>query len=110
MFDLRLVGIVAVGCGVLVEVLKAQGTKTNILALLSTFFGVILTLGVLGYDGGVQVITEKVVLGAVIGASTSGIYDIGKGLKQAFQIRKSIELFDTLEGGVDLDVEPIDFP
>ena len=75
------------GVGVFIEILKKNGLNTNILAVVATVLGaIILTL-----LGGFTV--TNVIIGAVVGAASSGFYDAFKGLKEALKI---VDLFSGL--------------
>lgn len=64
------------GVGVAVELLKRNNLNTNILAVVATI------LGALVYGGLSSFSVQTVIIGAVIGAASSGFYDVGEGLKR----------------------------
>lgn len=75
---------VSVATGVIVELLKNFGLSSNILAVVSTILGAVLASSISGPA------IPTIIAGAVIGAGTSGAYDIGVGLKSALE---NVELF-----------------
>lgn len=84
-----------VSTSLLVELLKQFNTDKRILALLSTIAGALITVAYVQSTSTSVDVIDNLVLGAMIGASSAGIYDIGKGLKKALA---TLDIFNKSNG------------
>lgn len=74
--NLEVLTYTILGVGVAVELLKRNSLNTNILAVVATILGAIVYGGLSSFS------VQTAIIGAVIGAASSGFYDVGEGLKR----------------------------
>lgn len=93
--DYKLIIILGISTSLLVELLKQFNTEKNILALLSTIAGALITVAYVQSTTTRVEVIDNLVLGAMIGASSAGVYDIVKGIAKALNL---IGIFSKLNG------------
>lgn len=79
--------------GVVTELLKRNNLNTNILATVATVLGAVVFIGLSGFS------VPNIIVGAVIGAASSGFYDLGKGISSAIDLGGKLNSKDESTGG-----------
>lgn len=90
--NLEILAYTVLGVGVAIELLKRNKLDTNILALVATVLGALLFISQTGLS------IQNAIIGAVIGAASSGFYDLGKGLASVTEIGKKLTNKDKTTG------------
>lgn len=79
--NIELLIYTVLGVGVFIEILKKNSLDTNILATVATILGAVI------YTLLSDIAVANIIIGAVVGAASSGFYDLGKGLTSIFNIK-----------------------
>lgn len=78
--NIELLIYTVLGVGVFIEILKRNSLDTNVLAAVATILGAVI------YTLLSDITVANIILGAVVGAASSGFYDLGKGIKSSVVI------------------------
>ena len=85
--------------GVVTELLKINKLNKNILATVATVLGSLVFIAMSGFT------IPNAIIGAVLGASSSGLYDLVKGLQLAFDLGSIFNNKKTKEESEDTTTE-----